>query len=68
MKSEIILPLVGYLVLVFAVAIYAYFQRSKGNFLTEYYVGNRSMGGFLLAMTLTATYTSASSFIGGPGA
>ncbi|MGL6116301.1 sodium/pantothenate symporter [Plesiomonas sp.] len=68
MKSEIILPLVGYLVLVFAVALYAYFQRSKGNFLTEYYVGNRSMGGFLLAMTLTATYTSASSFIGGPGA
>jgi sodium/pantothenate symporter len=26
------------------------------------------MGGFVLAMTLTATYISASSFIGGPGA
>lgn len=26
------------------------------------------MGGFVLAMTITATYISASSFIGGPGA
>lgn len=68
MKSEILLPLVGYLALVFVVAIYAYYKRGKGSFLNEYYVGNRSMGGFLLAMTLTATYTSASSFIGGPGA
>ncbi|MGL5501429.1 MAG: sodium:solute symporter family transporter, partial [Plesiomonas shigelloides] len=68
MKSEILLPLVGYLALVFVVAIYAYYKRGKGSYLNEYYVGNRSMGGFLLAMTLTATYTSASSFIGGPGA
>lgn len=34
----------------------------------EYFIGNRSMGGLVLAMTLVATYTSASSFIGGPGA
>ncbi|WP_444510391.1 sodium:solute symporter family transporter, partial [Enterobacter roggenkampii] len=35
---------------------------------SEYFLGSRSMGGVVLAMTLTATYISASSFIGGPGA
>lgn len=31
------------------------------------FLGGREMGGFLLAMTMMATYGSASSFIGGPG-
>lgn len=38
-----------------------------GNFLEEYFLAGRSMGGFALAMSLVTTYTSASSFIGGPG-
>lgn len=42
-------------------------KTPKGGFLTEYYLGGRSLNGFLLAMTLVATYTSASSFLGGPG-
>ncbi|MDD7545120.1 sodium/pantothenate symporter [Actinobacillus porcinus] len=68
MNLGIILPLVIYLVFVFGAALYAYVKRSKGDFLTEYYVGNRSMTGFVLAMTTASTYASASSFIGGPGA
>ncbi len=68
MQLAILLPLLGYIVVVFAGAIYAYTQRQKGDFLTEYYVGNRSMTGFVLAMTTAATYVGASSFIGGPGA
>jgi sodium/pantothenate symporter len=43
-------------------------QKDTGTFLNEYFLGSRSMGGIVLAMTLTATYISASSFIGGPGA
>jgi len=39
----------------------------EGGFLQEYFVGGRTMGGVVLAMTLVATYTSASSFLGGPG-
>ena len=39
----------------------------NGGFLQNYFVGGRSMGGLVLAMTLVATYTSASSFLGGPG-
>lgn len=41
--------------------------KNKGNFLEEYFIGSRSMGGFVLAMTIIATYVGASSFIGGPG-
>lgn len=68
MQIEVIIPLIGYLLLVFALSFHAYRRRQQGEFLAEYFLGNRSMGGFVLAMTLTATYISASSFIGGPGA
>ncbi|CNI44982.1 sodium/pantothenate symporter [Yersinia pekkanenii] len=68
MQTDVVLPLVGYLLMVFGLSVYAYTRRQTGNFLNEYFIGNRSMGGFVLAMTLTATYISASSFIGGPGA
>jgi sodium/pantothenate symporter len=37
------------------------------NFSKEYFIGGRSLGGFVLAMTLVATYSSVSSFISGPG-
>ena len=68
MQLDIILPLVIYLIFVFALSIYAYAKRKKVNQFTDYFIGNRTMSGFLLAMTLAATYISASSFIGGPGA
>ncbi|EKN4075095.1 sodium/pantothenate symporter [Yersinia enterocolitica] len=68
MQTDVVLPLVSYLAMVFGLSVYAYTRRKTGNFLNEYFIGNRSMGGFVLAMTLTATYISASSFIGGPGA
>lgn len=68
MQLEVILPLVAYLIVVFGVSIYAMRKRTAGTFLNEYFLGSRSMGGIVLAMTLTATYISASSFIGGPGA
>jgi len=67
-KLDIILPLIGYLLLVAGLSVYAMRQRREGSFLSEYFLGSRSMGGFVLAMTLTTTYISASSFIGGPGA
>lgn len=68
MQTEIIAVLIIYLVVVFALSMYAMRKRSSGSFLSEYFLGSRSMGGLVLAMTLTATYVSASSFIGGPGA
>lgn len=68
MQTEVILPLIAYLLVVFGLSVWAMRRRQAGNFLNEYFLGGRSMGGFVLAMTLTATYISASSFIGGPGA
>lgn len=37
------------------------------NFVAQYFIGNRELGGFVLAMTTVATYSSVSSFVGGPG-
>ena len=68
MNLELMLPLCIYLVLVLGVGFWASRHRTGGNFMQEYFIGNRSMGGLVLAMSLVATYTSASSFIGGPGA
>ena len=45
-------------------------QESSGhmkNIVQQYFIGNRDLGGFVLAMTTVATYSSVSSFVGGPG-
>ncbi|MDO6707866.1 sodium/pantothenate symporter [Photobacterium sp. 1_MG-2023] len=69
MHSQLLLPLVLYLAAVFALALFTRRRTQQDSgFLSEYLLGSRSMGGFVLAMTLAATYASASSFIGGPGA
>lgn len=39
----------------------------RKGFISNYFIGGRSMGGLVLAMTFAATFASASSFIGGPG-
>lgn len=38
-----------------------------GSFIRQYFIGGRDLGGFVLAMTTVATYSSISSFVGGPG-
>ena len=55
---------VAYLVVVFGFQ-FMQCKRNTGTFLNEYFLGSRSMGGIVLAMTPTATYIGASSFIGG---
>lgn len=76
-RAEVLLPFLLYLILTMAVALWA--QRRSAHvtatasaekshsFLMEYFLGSRSMGGFVLAMAIMCSYTSASSFIGGPG-
>ncbi|MFC2947484.1 sodium/pantothenate symporter [Virgibacillus sediminis] len=68
MNWQALIPLIILLVLMFAVGIWSSRNvRSSETFLESYFLGDRGMGGFILAMTMTATYGSASSFIGGPG-
>ncbi|MDO6658645.1 sodium/pantothenate symporter [Anaerobacillus sp. 1_MG-2023] len=68
MNWQVVLPLLIFLVVIFMVGFYAStYLKSTSNFLQEYFLGSRQLGGFILAMTMIATYGSASSFIGGPG-
>lgn len=64
-----LVPLVLFLILALAVSL-AVRRRTHvagGGFVKEYFIGNRALGGFVLAMTTIATYGSVSSFVGGPG-
>ena len=71
-----LLPVAIFLVVALVVAVLARRQaaasvESEGEttrgFVSEYFLGNRSLGPFVLAMTTIATYGSVSSFVGGPG-
>ncbi len=42
-------------------------RRGAEGFSDDYFLGSRSLRGVVLAMTLTATYGSVSSFVSGPG-
>src|SRR5690625_4099398 len=68
MNIGALVPLIAMLIIVFGVGIWASRHvRTSSSFLQEYFLGGRSLGGFILAMTMVATYGSASSFLGGPG-
>lgn len=67
---QIILPLIVYLAVSMGIALWAQKRSDNGTaqgFIEEYFLGSRSMGGFVLAMTIVASYASAGSFVGGPG-
>ena len=68
MNTAVILPLIIFLFIFFIIGFWANrYVQSTNSFLQEYFLGGRELGGFVLAMTIIATYGSASSFIGGPG-
>ena len=64
-----LVPLVLFLILALAVSLVVRRRThvAGGGFVKEYFIGNRALGGFVLAMTTIATYGSVSSFVGGPG-
>lgn len=69
MDWAVVTPLLLFLVMMFFIGIWANRKLSKSdNFLSNYFIGDREFGGLVLAMTMVATYGSASSFLGGPGA
>ncbi len=67
----LITVLVVYLIFNLVAGLWVSNRQAKADtgkgFINNYFIGGRSMGGLVLAMTLVATFTSASSFIGGPG-
>ena len=64
-----LVPLVLFLILALAASLVVRRRThvAGGGFVKEYFIGNRALGGFVLAMTTIATYGSVSSFVGGPG-
>jgi len=65
-----LVPVIVFLVVALGIAVYSRQRAAKasqGGFVGEYFLGNRSLGAFVLAMTTIATYGSVSSFVGGPG-
>ncbi len=62
-----ILPLLIFMAFMVGISIFVRKNQAEKNFLGNYFVGNRELGGFVLAMTTVATYSSVSSFVGGPG-
>lgn len=68
MNWQVIFPLLIFLLIIFFIGYWASKSLSGStNFLQDYFLGGRELGGFVLAMTMVATYGSASSFLGGPG-
>src|SRR5690625_5834174 len=69
MNWNVIIPLILFTIIIFAIGFWSSRKLSSSNsFLSDYFLGGRELGGLVLAMTMVATYGSASSFLGGPGA
>ena len=69
-KILALLPVFVFMISMLAISVFLRKSRSKSesqSFVKEYFIGSRSLGGFVLAMTTVATYSSVSSFVGGPG-
>ncbi len=67
-----LVPVALFLLVALVIALLARRQATaqggaRGGFISEYFLGNRTLGPFVLAMTTIATYGSVSSFVGGPG-
>jgi len=62
-----LLPLLIFMFVMVGISIFVRNQQAGKSFVNQYFIGNHDLGGFVLAMTTVATYSSVSSFVGGPG-
>ena len=69
MSNLILVPIAVFLLTLMVVSYFSQknLNKKNGNFSKEYFIADRKLGGFVLAMTLVATYGSVSSFVSGPG-
>lgn len=67
-----LIPVLVYLLLSLVLTRFIAARQDKASLYQDkaarFFIGGRFLNGPMLALTLVATYTSASSFIGGPGA
>lgn len=70
MNWAVLAPIVVYLLLLLAIGVWALGRQTKvelGGKTLGYYLGGRSLGWFVLVLTLLASAASAGTFVGGPG-
>jgi sodium/pantothenate symporter len=70
MSWPIIIPVVTYLFLMLAIGVWAMRRQGRvkgGGKIAGFYLGGRSLGWFVLVLTLLASAASAGTFVGGPG-
>ncbi|GAB4147744.1 MAG: hypothetical protein Tsb009_21110 [Planctomycetaceae bacterium] len=65
-NAYVLVPFFGYMAGVFLIAMIAHRYQKKADFESEYYVGNRSFGAWVLALSWVATMASGGSFLGYP--
>lgn len=63
-----LLPIALFFVVLLTVSLISSYRANRStHFKQEYFLGSQNLGGFVLALTLVATYGSVSSFVSGPG-
>lgn len=63
-----LIPIAIFFIVLLAVGLVTSYRANRAaHFKQEYFLGSQNLGGFVLALTLVATYGSVSSFVSGPG-
>lgn len=63
-----LVPVAIFFVVLIVIGMVAAYRANRAvRFKQEFFLGSRSLGGIVLALTLVATYGSVSSFVSGPG-
>src|SRR5699024_5898485 len=69
MNWAVVIPFLIFLAIIFLIGFWSSTKLSEAEgYIRDYFLGSRDLVGLVLAMTMVATYGSASSFLGGPGA
>ncbi|HYT93791.1 MAG TPA: hypothetical protein VEL76_34040, partial [Gemmataceae bacterium] len=65
-SAQVMVAFALYLVGVAALGVFAHRYMTRGSFVKEYFLGNRGLGPWVLALTVAATAISGGSFMGFP--
>src|SRR5262249_60574192 len=65
-SAQVLVAFGCYLIGVAALGVFAHRYLSRGSFVKEYFLGNRGLGPWVLALTVAATAISGGTFMGFP--
>jgi Na+/proline symporter len=65
-SSQVLVTFLMYLIAVAALGVFAHRYVTRGSFVKQYFLGNRGLGAWVLALTVAATAISGGTFMGFP--